>query len=233
MDGKMDRFLHIAIDGPAGAGKSTVARQVAERLGICYLDTGAMYRVVAYKALLAGISLQDEEAVVALAQNTAIKFDPNDGKTVYCDEQDVTAQIRSPEVSRAVSIVASYQGVREHLVRLQRQAATKGSSVLDGRDIGTYVLPEADVKIYLTASAEERTKRRYLENVKAGKATSQEEVSVDIENRDRLDSEREHAPLRPAEDAIILDSTGLTIEEVIEKIVKIAGEARGDSLFIG
>ena len=225
MDTKKGKFQHIAIDGPAGAGKSTVARKVAEKLGICYLDTGAMYRVVAYKVLAAGISLLDEEKVTSIAKNTKIRFGYSEENSVYCDDKDVTDQIRSPEVSRAVSVVASYQGVRESMVTLQRQEATKGSLVMDGRDIGTYVLPEADVKIYLTALAEERAKRRYLEHIEAGKESNLEQVLLDIETRDRLDSEREHAPLRPAENAIILDTTGLSIEEVTRKIVKIVREA--------
>jgi cytidylate kinase len=223
MKGKKN--LHIAIDGPAGAGKSTVAREVAKKLGICYLDTGAMYRVVAYKVLASGILLGDEEKVSSIAKTTKIRFGYGGKQSVYCDEIDVTDQIRSPEVSRAVSVVASYQGVRESMVRLQREEATKGSLVMDGRDIGTYVLPEADVKIYLTALAEERAQRRHLENIEAGKESNFEQVLLDIEARDRLDSEREHAPLRPAENAIILDTTGLSIGEVTRQIVKIVREA--------
>lgn len=221
----MNKKIHIAIDGPAGAGKSTVAKKVAKKLGLCYLDTGAMYRVVAYKALLAGISLEDEQAVTDLSQNIQIGFDHGNNQSVYCDGVDVTKQIRNPEVSRAVPIVAAYQGVREHLVKIQRQEATKGSLVMDGRDIGTYVLPDAAVKIYLTASAEERAKRRYLENMKKEKTISLTEVTLDMENRDRLDSERVHAPLKPAKDAMILDTTGRSIDEVTEDIVKIVKAA--------
>ncbi|NLI91740.1 MAG: (d)CMP kinase [Peptococcaceae bacterium] len=217
----MKRFHQIAIDGPAGAGKSTVARKVAQSLGYCYLDTGAMYRVIAYKALEAGIPLDDERAVTGLVKNTEIYFKHGDSESVFCDGKDVTNHIRSKEVSRAVSIVASYQGVREQLVHLQRQEAAKGNVVMDGRDIGTHVLPEAEVKIYLTASEEERAKRRYLENIKSGKASSLEEVLRDIQKRDRLDSEREHDPLKPAADAFILDTTGLPAEEVVRKIVNI------------
>ncbi|RNC28044.1 MAG: Cytidylate kinase [Candidatus Dichloromethanomonas elyunquensis] len=217
----MKRYHQIAIDGPAGAGKSTVARKVAESLGYCYLDTGAMYRAVAYKALVEGISLDDEQAVTNLAQNTNVCFNRGDGRSVFCDGRNITTHIRSTEVSRAVSVVAAYPGVRERLVHLQRQEAAKGSVVMDGRDIGTYVLPEAEVKIYLTASEEERARRRYLENLQAGKVSSLEEVLEDIQQRDRLDSEREYAPLKPAADAYILDTTGLPAEQVAEKIVSI------------
>ncbi|HHV64564.1 MAG TPA: (d)CMP kinase [Peptococcaceae bacterium] len=215
----------MAIDGPAGAGKSTVAKEVAKRLGISYLDTGAMYRVVAYKALRDGIPLEDEELITTLAENIEISFEHGEKEAVYCNGEDVTEAIRDAEVSRAVSLVASYPGVRKRLVKLQRQAATKGSFVVDGRDIGTHVLPEAKVKIFLTASVEERAKRRYLENLQSGKKTTLEEVTADIESRDRLDSQREYAPLKVAKDAIIIDTTGLTIEEVTAKIVEIAREA--------
>jgi len=220
-----NRHLHIAIDGPAGAGKSTVARRVAEKLGIAYLDTGAMYRVIAYKALSEGISPQNEEIVTSLAHSAKISFGQRDKPSVYCNGEDVTSQIRSSDVSRAVSVIASYQGVREYLVGLQRRVAAQGSVVMDGRDIGTFVLPLAEVKIFLTASAEERARRRHFENIQTGKVSSFEEVLADIEKRDRLDSERIYAPLKPAKDAIILDTTGLTEEEVIEKIVKIVREA--------
>jgi len=216
--------MHIAIDGPAGAGKSTVARAVADRLGIAYLDTGAMYRVVAYKALSCGIPIQDEERVTALAQKIKISFEYGENPMVYCDGENVTAEIRSPEIGRAVSIIASYPGVRECLVNLQRQEAAKGSVVMDGRDIGTYVLPQAEVKIFLTASPEERAKRRYRENLLAGKKSSYEEVLDDIKKRDRMDTMRKHAPLKPAPDAKIIDTTNLSQQEVIETILKIVGE---------
>jgi cytidylate kinase len=219
------KLLHIAIDGPAGAGKSTVAKEVAKRLGISYLDTGAMYRVVAYQALVAGVPLQDEEAITSLAQSIDISFEHGQREAVYCNGKDVTKHIRGVEVSEAVSLIASYQGVREQMVKLQRQAATQSSFVMDGRDIGTHVLPEAKIKIFLTASVEERARRRFLENLQTGKDTTLEEVAANIESRDRLDSEREHAPLKVAADAIIIDTTGLTVEEVTSKIVEIAREA--------
>lgn len=217
-----DRKLQIAIDGPAGAGKSTVARAVAEQLGLLYLDTGAMYRVVAYKALLSGISLEDEQEVTRIARKTQISFDHNHKDVVYCDGENVASLIRSQDVSRAVSIVASYPGVREYLVGIQRLEARKGNVVMDGRDIGTCVLPEADLKIFLTASAKERAQRRLLEIKKSGDNIGFEQVLEDIKNRDRCDSEREHAPLKPAPDAIIIDTSGMSFQKVVEKIINLA-----------
>ena len=211
--------LQIAIDGPAGAGKSTVARMVAHKLGMFYLDTGAMYRVISYKVLKNGVLPEDELAVTRIAQQTEITFDHNDRDIVLCDGEIVTSQIRSPEVSRTVSIIAAYAGVREQLVKVQRSEAAKGNVVMDGRDIGTFVLPDADIKIFLTASTEERALRRLQENKARGINSTYQEVLKDIENRDRLDSEREHSPLRPAEDSIIIDTTQLSIEEVVAKIV--------------
>lgn len=211
--------LQIAIDGPAGAGKSTVARMVAHELGMFYLDTGAMYRVISYKVLKNGILPEDELAVTRIAQDTEIAFDHRDREIVLCDGEIVTTQIRSPEVSRTVSIVAAYAGVREQLVKIQRLEAAKGNVVMDGRDIGTFVLPDADIKIFLTASTEERATRRLQEIKATGVNYTYQEVLKDIENRDRVDSEREHSPLRPAEDSIIIDTTQLSIEEVVGKIV--------------
>lgn len=222
---KAKKTLHIAIDGPAGAGKSSVAREIATRLGIAYLDTGAMYRVVAYKALSHGLSIKDEEQVTALAGKIKITFGCGENPAVYCDGKDVTTEIRSPEVGRAVSFIASYPGVRECLVNLQRQEAAKGSVVMDGRDIGTYVLPQAEVKIFLTASPAERAQRRHQENIMAGKESNYEEVLADIKKRDLMDTERKHAPLKPAPDAIILDTTDLSQQEVVETIIKIVREA--------
>ncbi len=211
--------LQIAIDGPAGAGKSTVARMVAQQLGMFYLDTGAMYRVISYKVLKNGVLPEDELAVTRIAKQTEITFDHNDRDIVLCDGEIVTSQIRSPEVSRTVSIIAAYAGVREQLVKVQRSEAAKGNVVMDGRDIGTFVLPDADIKIFLTASTEERALRRLQENKARGINSTYQEVLKDIEIRDRLDSEREHSPLRAAEDSIIIDTTQLSIEEVVAEIV--------------
>jgi len=225
------KLLHIALDGPAGAGKSTVAKKVAQRLGISYLDTGAMYRAVAYKVLADGIPPEDEEKVSAVARRIKINFDHNTASgeqpEIYCDGENITRQIRSTEVSRAVSLIASYPEVRKRLVELQRREAAENSLIMDGRDIGTYVLPQAAVKIFLTASPEERARRRHLENLQMGKKSSLEEVLADIEKRDKFDSERKHAPLKPAADAIMLDTSGLTQEEVVERILQIIKEVGG------
>ncbi len=225
MKTKENKIIHIAIDGPAGAGKSSVAREVAKILGIAYLDTGAMYRVIAYKALSLGVPVTDEERVTELAGSVQMSFGREESPSVYCDGENVTDQIRSPEVSRAVSVIAAYRGVRECLVALQRREALQGSLVMDGRDIGTYVLPEAEIKIFLTASPDERAKRRHLENMLAGKPSVYEEVLADIKQRDSFDSGRKYAPLKPARDAVILDTTELSKQEVIEKILKIVREA--------
>lgn len=221
MDNNKDNYLQIAIDGPAGAGKSTIARMIAGNLGYYYLDTGAMYRAVAYKALDSGVALNNEDAVTELAQRLDIQLDHSDKKSVFCDGEDITTKIRDVAVSRAVSTVASYPGVRKRLVELQRQEAKKGNVVMDGRDIGTHVLPNAKVKIFLTASAAERARRRYLEINKDTSMVSLEEVLADMERRDALDTQRQYAPLKPAEDAVIVDTTGLSIDEVVEKIMTI------------
>ncbi|KUO66363.1 MAG: cytidylate kinase [Gracilibacter sp. BRH_c7a] len=221
MSKNLRKNLQIAIDGPAGAGKSTVARMVAHELGMFYLDTGAMYRVISYKVLKNGILPEDELAVTRIAQETEITFDHRDRDVVLCDGEIVTSQIRSPEVNRTVSIVAAYAGVRERLVKIQRVEAAKGNVVMDGRDIGTFVLPEADIKIFLTASTEERAARRLQEIQATGINMTYQQVLDDIENRDSMDSQRQHSPLRPAEDAIIIDTTTLAVDEVAEKIVSL------------
>ena len=221
-----EKTLQVAIDGPAGAGKSTVAKAVAKRLGLFYLDTGAMYRAIAYKAIKQGIDLKSEEEVSRLAAETELVLDHSESRRVWCDGDDVTEAIRTPEVSRSVSIVAAYPKVREHLVALQRREAKRGGVVMDGRDIGTHVLPQADVKIFLTASPGERARRRWQELRVSGRDVSLEEVTSDMAKRDRLDSEREASPLQAAPDAKILDTTGLSVEEVVERIVGLAREGR-------
>jgi len=224
MKKRQHQALQIALDGPAGAGKSTVAKIVAKQLQLFYLDTGAMYRAIAYKVLKSGVPMEEEARVSQIAKNTEVVLDHSDERIVWCDGEDVTQVIRSPEVSRAVSVVAAYPGVRERLVELQRREAERGGVVMDGRDIGTHVLPKADLKIFLTATPEERAKRRWKELKMAGKDVSFQEVAKDMMQRDRDDTEREISPLKPANDAIILDTTGLSVDELVAKILMLALE---------
>ncbi|MFZ3100888.1 MAG: (d)CMP kinase [Desulfitobacteriaceae bacterium] len=212
--------FQLAIDGPAGAGKSTVAQAVARKLGIFYVDTGAMYRVIAYKALKEHINISDEKAISSMVEGTKIVLDHSEAQRIWCDDEDITLMIRSSEISRAVSVIATYPKVRERLVKLQRQEAERGGVVMDGRDIGTCVLPQADLKIFLTALPEERARRRWLELVVKDKSVTLEEVAREIQKRDRIDMERGISPLKPADDAIILDTTGLKIEEIVTRIVE-------------
>lgn len=214
----------IAIDGPAGAGKSTVARMVAERLNYLYIDTGAMYRVITYKALSLDIPLTNEDKLTSLANKTEVVFDYRDGKQrVFCDGTDVTANIRTPLVSRNVSLVAMVPGVRCRMVELQRKMAEQGGVVMDGRDICTQVLPDAECKFFLTASEDERARRRFLELENKGYKTTFEQVKKDLICRDRLDENREVAPLVQASDAILIDSTGMSIEQVVRRILRFCG----------
>lgn len=211
--------LVVAIDGPAGAGKSTVAKRVARELGLTYIDTGAMYRAVAWKVLQQNKEVT-EEAILATAKDIDVALEYREGKThVFVDGTEVTDAIRTPEVSRIVSLVASLGPVREKLVELQRRMAENGSVLMDGRDIGTNVLPKADVKIYLTASVEERARRRAKELQEKGHDVTLSDVERDIAARDKADMEREISPLRQAEDAILVDTTGLTIDEVVAKLL--------------
>lgn len=211
--------LVVAIDGPAGAGKSTVAKRVARELGLTYIDTGAMYRAVAWKVLQQNKEVT-EEAILATAKDIDVALEYREGKThVFVDGTEVTDAIRTPEVSRIVSLVASLGPVREKLVELQRRMAENDSVLMDGRDIGTNVLPKADVKIYLTASVEERARRRAKELQEKGHDVTLSDVERDIAARDKADMEREISPLRQAEDAILVDTTGLTIDEVVAKLL--------------
>lgn len=224
MKQKQTEALQIAIDGPAGAGKSTVAKLVAKQLNLFYVDTGAMYRAIAYKTIKNKIRLEDELNVSQIAKTAQVVLDHSDECTVWCDGEDVTRAIRSPEISRAVSTVAAYVGVRERLVELQRKEAERGGVVMDGRDIGTHVLPEASLKIFLTATLQERANRRWMELLKAGKNVPFEEVTQDMQQRDRQDTERKVSPLEPAQDAVMLDTTGLSLEEIVAKIVALTQE---------
>jgi len=213
----------IAIDGPGASGKSTVAQAVARRLGIHYLDTGAMYRAVAARALELGIPLDDEVALISLAERAPVTFAYESGPTlpsaVYIDGRDVTRQIRTPEVDACVSAVARVPGVRTIMVAQQRMLARDGDSVVEGRDIGTVVFPNAEVKVFLTASPEERARRRSLDLADAGHALTEEEVLERLRRRDRADSTREASPLERAPDAISIDTTGRTADEVVDELV--------------
>ena len=209
----------IAVDGPAGAGKSTVSKIVARKLAYTYIDTGAMYRAVGLKVLLNGGNFADD-SIVAAARDVDIKLDAA-GK-VFLDGSDVTKKIRTPEVSRAASDVAKVGFVRTKLTQLQREMAAQGSVVMDGRDIGTQVLPNADLKIFLTASVDERARRRCDELKAKGHAADFDTIRDEIIQRDKQDSQREIAPLIQAEDAILLDTTHLSIDEVVAKILELA-----------
>lgn len=212
----------VTIDGPAGSGKSTTARLVAERLGWLYLDTGAMYRALALKVLRKGISFDDTERIAQLANEVKIEFVPSPaGLKVFLDGEEVTEEIRTPEVDQAVSPVCEIKAVRDVLAKLQRKFGENRNLVTDGRDQGTVVFPDADVKFYLTASLDERAKRRKKDQEQKGIFLPMEEVFRGIQERDRRDSERAHAPLRPAEDAIVVDTTHMTLEEQVEHVLNI------------
>jgi CMP/dCMP kinase len=217
----------IAIDGPAGSGKSTLGEKLAKRLGYLYFDTGVMYRAVTLAALERCISLDDEEAVTALTNQLQIDVRPpsqQDGRAydVVVDEQDVTWAIRHSEVEANVSQVSAYPGVRQALAAAQRRIGLRGQVVMVGRDIGTVVLPEADLKVYLDASVEERARRRYQEMRTRGVPAQEQAVLEAMLARDEIDSTREMSPLRAAEDAIILDSDHLDAEQVLERVMKLA-----------
>ena len=211
--------LVVAIDGPAGAGKSTVAQLAAKQLGYTYIDTGAMYRAVAWKTLQQGQEVTDE-LILEVVKDIDVNLQYADGKTkVTVDGTDVSAAIRTPEVSGIVSQVAALGPVRVKMVDLQRKMAERGGVLMDGRDIATNVLPNADVKIFLTASIEERAQRRWKELQQKGYDMTLEKLQQDIAARDKADSEREISPLVQAEDATLLDTTGLSIDEVVERIL--------------
>ncbi|MCL6571337.1 MAG: (d)CMP kinase [Bacillus sp. (in: Bacteria)] len=222
----MEKRLSIAIDGPAAAGKSTVAKIVAEKLSYIYIDTGAMYRALTYKAIVNDLNLVDEEALLLdTLFATEIELFPSDkGQLVFLDNRDVTNEIRSSVVTNSVSYVAKHQKIREEMVRRQQAFATEGGVVMDGRDIGTHVLPNAEVKIFLLASVEERAIRRHTENVQKGFPSDLNNLKDEIARRDKIDSEREIAPLKKAEDAIEMDTTSMTITDVVDKIMALVHE---------
>ncbi|MEH7457775.1 (d)CMP kinase [Bacillus sp. JJ1127] len=222
----MDKRISIAIDGPAAAGKSTVAKVVAKELSYVYIDTGAMYRTLTYAALEQNVDIENEEKLMDVLKNVHIEFQQGENtQLVFLNGQDVSEVIRTPDVTNRVSIVAKHRLVREEMVRRQQELAAKGGVVMDGRDIGTHVLPNAEVKIFMLASVEERAERRHLENMKKGFASSLEQLKKEIAQRDKLDSEREVSPLKKADDALELDTTSLSIEEVVQKIMNIVSEA--------
>ncbi len=219
------RTIVIAIDGPAASGKSTTARLVARRLGYLHIDTGAMYRAVTFRVLEEKIPLENADRISALAEKTQLRLEKGEnGLRVFVDERDVTEQVRSAQVTRSVSIVSSYQRVRNVLVREQRRMAEGGGVVLEGRDIGTVVLPNADLKIYMIANMPERVKRRQKDLQGAGVDIDGVALEREISERDRLDSTREASPLRKASDAIEVDTSGMSVEDQVEFVVARAKE---------
>lgn len=216
----------IAVDGPAAAGKSTISKRLAKELGFTYIDTGAMYRAFTEYVLRKGVDPKDEKACCALIPEVEIELFP-DGKVV-CSGKDVTREIREPHVSGNVSYIASYKEIRLALVELQRKMGEKSSVIMDGRDIGTYVFPNADVKIFQVASVEERAKRRFIENQEKGIPCTYEEIVADVEKRDRIDSSRAFAPLKPAADSVLLDTSNYTIEESVQAALKIIKDKIGE-----
>ncbi|MBQ9886381.1 MAG: (d)CMP kinase [Lachnospiraceae bacterium] len=210
---------NIAIDGPAGAGKSTIAKIVAERLSFIYIDTGAMYRAIAIYFIDNEVNLDDDEEIINACSNIDISIKYEGGvQQVILNGENVTSRLRDEEVGRMASICSVFAPVREKLVKLQQSLATKEDVVMDGRDIGTVVLPNANVKVYLTASSKARAKRRYLELTQKGISCNIEEIEEEIIERDKRDMERKISPLRKAEDAVLVDSSNLSIEEVVEAI---------------
>lgn len=215
----LDRKITIAIDGPAGAGKSTIAKKVAEILSIEYIDTGAMYRAITLKVLNEGLDPKSVEDVKSVLERTSIDFRNNH---IYLDNKNVDKEIRENRISKNVSYIAKIKEVREAMVKIQQSIAKTKSVIMDGRDIGTVVLPNADYKFFVVASVEERARRRYKELLEKGeKDISYEEIKSEIEMRDKIDSTREISPLVKSEDAYLLDTTGKTVDECVEEIISI------------
>lgn len=224
----MKEKISIAIDGPAAAGKSTVAKIVAETLSYIYIDTGAMYRSLTYKAILHQVDLENEFELNDLLAHTIIELLPEKGgQVILLDGKNVTNEIRTTEVTNSVSIVARHSLVRQEMVKRQQNLAAGGGVVMDGRDIGTHVLPNAEVKVFLLASVEERAYRRHVENLKKGFQSDLKKLQEEIALRDKLDSEREVAPLKKASDAVELDTTSLEIMQVVEVIMELVKERVG------
>lgn len=218
----MMKPLQIALDGPAGAGKSTIAKTLAKKLGYVYIDTGAIYRAVTYRALNEHVGLEDGPALAAMIAEMDLRLVPSEsGQRVFDGATEVTDLIRSSEVTNNVSFVARQPEVRDALMDLQRDLAKEGGIVMDGRDIGTHVLPGADLKVFMTATVEERARRRHDENVSKGLPSDLEQLQREIALRDKRDSEREVAPLRQADDAHYLDTTEMSIDGVVEAIERL------------
>lgn len=214
--------LKIAIDGPASSGKSTIAKILADELQLVYVDTGAMYRSLTYAALKNNVPVDNESDLMHLLNNSEITLKrEGSGQLVFVNEEDVTNEIRQNDVTNNVSVVSSFAGVREEMVRRQQKLAVHTGVIMDGRDIGTVVLPNADVKIFLVASVDERAERRFLENKEKGIESNFTQLKQEIVARDEYDSNRENSPLKQAEDAVLLDTTGLSINEVVEKCKEI------------
>ncbi|MFJ6207257.1 (d)CMP kinase [Lysinibacillus sp. NPDC092081] len=221
----MKKNIQIAIDGPAGAGKSTIAKIVAEALAFTYIDTGAMYRAVTYKAMQQNIHLNDETKLAEMLASSTIELKPSsEGQLVFLDRKNVSAEIRSNEVTSSVSQVAAHAKIRELLVAQQQKLADNGGVVMDGRDIATHVLKNAELKIFMSATVEERARRRFMDNQKRGIESSIEKLQEEIALRDKMDSEREASPLIQAKDAIFLDTTALSIDDAAQAILKLAQE---------
>ena len=219
--------FNVAIDGPAGAGKSSVAKAVAKTENFIYVDTGAMYRAIGLFMVRNGVDIHDAEKVGEKLPEVFVTIRYEEGvQKVILNDEDVSGFIRTEEVSNAASVTSSYPAVRAKLFELQQSLARENDIIMDGRDIGTVILPNADLKIYLTASVEERARRRYLENLEKGIECMLAEIEEDVRERDYRDMNRETAPLRQAEDAYLLDSSNMTMEEVVEKIVSMVDEIR-------
>ena len=223
---KKNGFI-IAIDGPAAVGKSTMGKLIARKLGFLYIDTGAIYRAITWKVLKNNIDINNENMISDIVSSTCITIKKTNTKSlkdsyhIFVDEKDVTEEIRNPKIDRNVSQIAKLPKIRRQLIHLQRKLAEKGNIVMEGRDIGSVILPMADIKLYFTASEEERIKRRYKELIKKGYDVGYEEVKKQIVQRDEIDSKRKYAPLIKAKDAILIDSTEKSIEEVKDEILKI------------
>ncbi|MFC3211408.1 MULTISPECIES: (d)CMP kinase [Planomicrobium] len=221
----MTKSIQIALDGPAAAGKSTIAKIVAEKLGYIYIDTGAMYRAITLKAIREGINLESGEEAGRLLADTRIDLQPSqDGQLVFLDGKNVTEDIRSQNVTNSVSMMAAHESVRKQMVKLQQILASGRGVVMDGRDIGTQVLPNAELKVFMSATVEERARRRFEENKKRGIDTPLDDLQKEIAARDKMDSEREVSPLRQAQDALYLDTTNLSIVDAASEILKLAEE---------